>query len=230
MKYANINSNTPDYSAPISTRLLFGFGVLFSMITVQAFAESTGTLDQTRLTVLAESIEKGQAYIRSEELANWIIEDTNDYMLIDIRTAEDFNESHIQGATHIALPGLLQAAEIANLPNDRIIVLYANNSLKATQAATVLQLAGKNAYALIGGYEYWVMRTLNPSATADEDPELEQLDEAKRNAIAHALKNCDTPLATTAKGYTPPLLPADDDQPDAPIQSSGGGVLLDEGC
>ncbi|MDX1336082.1 MAG: rhodanese-like domain-containing protein [Gammaproteobacteria bacterium] len=226
MKYANIKCKS---SRHIGSRLLIIIGVLLAMTSAQGVAAPETTLDQTRLTVLAESIEKGQAYIRSEELANWIIEDTNDYMLIDIRAVEDYSESHIQGAVHIALPGLLQATEIANLPNDRIIVLYANNSLKATQAATVLQLAGKNAYALLGGYEHWVMRTLNPSAPTDEDPNLEQLDESKRAAIAHALKNCDTPLATSAKGYTPPLLPAND-QPDAPIQSSGGGVLLDEGC
>ena len=229
MKYANTKRKISRHLAPTSLRLLSSIGVVFALATPYTYAESDTTLDQTRLTVLSESIEKGQAYIRSEELANWIIEDTNDYMLIDIRSAEDYTESHIQGATHIALPSLLQATQIDNLPDDRTIVVYANNSLKATQAATVLQLAGKNAYALLGGYEHWVMRTLNPSTPTDEDPNLEQLDESKRAAIAHALKNCDTPLAAPAKGYTPPLLPADN-QPEAPIQSSGGGVLLDEGC
>ena len=228
MKYDKINFSNQEYELSFSIRF-FGWVIGLLMLSgSQVLAAPVMTLDQTRLQVLAESIQKGQAYVRSEELASWIIEEKNDYMLIDIRTAEDYAESHIQGAIHIPLISVLQTEQIATLPEDRIVILYGNNSLQATQAATVLQLAGKNAYALIGGYEYWVMRTLNPAANADEDPALEQLDDARRAAIAHALKNCDTALATSPMGYTPPLSPVD--QPDAPVTSTGGGVLLDEGC
>jgi rhodanese-related sulfurtransferase len=228
MKYADINFSDQGYRISFPIRFLGWFISVLILSGSQVLAAPGTALDQTRLQVLAESIQKGQAYIRSEELAGWIIQETNDYMLIDIRTVEDYTESHIQGAIHIPLLSLLQTDEIAALPDDRIIVLYANNSLQATQVATALQLAGKNAYALIGGYEYWVMRTLNPDVNADEDPRLEQLDDARRAAIAHALKNCETPLATPAIGYTPPLIPADEPAP--PIPSTGGGVLLDGGC
>ncbi len=191
---------------------------------------SAETMDDTQLRTLADAITRDQDFIRSDELADWIIQDRKDYMLIDIRSEPDYADSHIDGAVNIPVVKLLTAAQLDTLPAQKTIVLYSNASMRAAQVATALRLSGLNAYPLIGGYEHWVMHTLNPESTPEASPE--QPDGARRAAMARALKNCEmapAPHSMPAVGYTPPLAPVTESAPPPP-PASGGGVLLDEGC
>jgi rhodanese-related sulfurtransferase len=186
-------------------------------------------MDDTQLRTLADAINRDQDFIRSSDLADWIIQDRKDYMLIDVRSEAEYMESHIDGAVSIPLLKLLTAEQLATLSAHKTIVLYSNASMRASQAATALRLSGLNAYPLIGGYEHWVIHTLNPESTPEASPY--KPDEARRAAMASALKNCEmspVPHAMPATGYTPPLAPVTESLPPPP--ASGGGVLLDEGC
>ena len=218
MKFANIKL--------CQTTGILSALVFFSLSVVQVYAAE---LDETQLRTLGTSISKGEDVIRSDELADWIIQGTQDYLLVDIRSAEDYETSHIQGAINIPVITLFSNGQINQLPKEKIVVLYSNANIRSAQAATALRLAGLNAYVLLGGYEHWVMHTLNPEAASAEDPNLEQLDDARRAAIARALKNCETPCPGSSQGYVPPLTPVTE-TPLPPPPSSGGGVLLDEGC
>jgi len=224
MNSANINPTAGKTAA--ADLLILALALMFFSLPVVA-----GKLDETNLRALGDAISKDQDYIASEELAQWIIQDNKDFYLIDIRGEADFVRSHIQGSINIPVLKLFDQQQINALPRHKIIVVYSNASMRAAQAATMLRLAGLDAYALLGGYEHWVMHTLNPEAAPQQNTNPEQLDDTRRNAIARALKNCDVPYprqGTHPRGYTPPLTPLE--EPSAPIPASGGGVLLDEGC
>jgi len=223
----NSTNIDPAPGRKFSSRLL----ILAMAIMLSAPPVVAGKLDETNLRVLGDAISKDQDSIASEELAHWIIQDKKDYYLIDIRSETDFAQSHIQGAVNIPVLKLFDQQQINALPEHQIIIVYSNASMRAAQASTMLRLAGLDAYTLVGGYEHWVMHTLNPEAASQQNPNLELLDDARRAEIARALKNCDMPYPcqdNSPRGYTPPLTPVE--EPSAPLPASGGGVLLDEGC
>lgn len=223
MIYASIKSQLSSFSHSVPLLVL----MLLATFISSGYA---GDFDETQLRTLGTSISKDEDFIRSDELAEWIIQGRQDYFLVDIRSAESFNESHIQGAVNIPLISLFSMEQVSQLPVQKVIVVYSNASMRAGQAAAMLRLSGLNAYSLIGGYEHWVMHTLNPEAAATQDPNLEQLDATRRAAIARALKNCDMPYPcqnAAPSGYVPPLAPVNEP---APIPAPGGGVLIDGGC
>jgi adenylyltransferase/sulfurtransferase len=218
------------------TRPPFGLAALVTLLlaAAPALAEEAIGLDQTRLAVLGDAISKDQDLVDSDELARWIIEERQDFQLIDIRLSERFQDGHIQGAVNIPLRKLFDKAQIASLPRERLILLYGDRGLRAAQAAAMLRLAGLDAYALRGGFAHWALHTLNPEAAAVDASSYQRLDAARRDAIARALKQCDTPCPLpepdpgSRAGYTPPLSPVE--QPPTVPEESSAGVLLDVGC
>ena len=89
------------------------------------------------------------------ELADWLIKDQRDFELVDIREQEDFAAGHIESARQIPLAKLFSESSLASLPAGRKIVVYSNGSAHAAQAALLLDLTGRDALALLGGFNYW---------------------------------------------------------------------------
>ena len=107
------------------------------------------------VTMQAKRIAAGDDHISASELADRLVRDQRDFELVDIRDEADFSAGHIEGARHIPLAGLLAADSLASLPAGRAIVVYSNGSAHAAQAALLLNLTGRDALALRGGYNYW---------------------------------------------------------------------------
>jgi len=221
----------PVESARSAIALLMTSLLLFA---APVLADSTIGLDETRLGSLADAINKDQDLVSSEQLAQWIIEERRDFVLIDVREEALFQASHIDGASNIPMHKLFDTAQIEALPRQKLIVLYSTADTRAAQAAVMLRLAGLDAYALLGGFEHWALHTLNPQPAAAAAGNRERLDAARREAIARALKKCDMPCPlpepdpASKAGYLPPLSPVD--QPAAKPPASKAGVLLDAGC
>jgi rhodanese-related sulfurtransferase len=100
-------------------------------------------------------IAAGYDHVTVQELSDWLIKDRRDFELVDIRDLQQFDAAHIEGARHIPLAGLLAEQALNSLPARRTIVVYSNGSAHAAQAALLLRLAGREALALLGGYNYW---------------------------------------------------------------------------
>jgi rhodanese-related sulfurtransferase len=195
-----------------------------------AAAHAAERLNPDTLAALARQIARGEDHVGADQLAKWLVEDRRDFALIDIRAAEDFAAGHIKGAVNVALPQLMRNDSIAKLPAKKRIVLYANDTRRAAQAATVLRLAGVDAFSLLGGYVFWAERILDPKATlADADaPDL-----VRRQAIARALKECPRlpeatifPPGTVSAAMAPapataPAAPGAPPKTDAPIVLEG---------
>ena len=128
-------------------------------------------LDSTAAS-LARMVADGEDHVDASELADWLIKDRRDFELIDIRAQEDFSAGHIEGARHIPLAALFTDTSLQSLPAARRIVVYSNGSAHAAQAALLLRLTGRDALALLGGYNHWQAYLNDPdkAGVAEMDP------------------------------------------------------------
>jgi rhodanese-related sulfurtransferase len=132
---------------------------------------------------VAQAFSRGEHRVAASDLARWIIEGRQDFQLVDIRAAGDFAKGHIADARNLSLAELFSPEHLDAFPGDRKIILYSNGSEQASAAAAMLRMAGLDAVILVGGYNLWSQRILNPDiadAAADDETPLE----AERRAIA----------------------------------------------
>lgn len=172
------------------------FGILLGAVLAAAFFVATAAaaqagddfdVDNKDLETLAREITQGEDHVTASQLAKWLVEDQRGVTVLDIRSADDFAAGHVKTAMNVSLAQLLRRDGIRRLPKGHRVVLYANDTRRAAQAATVLRLVGINAYSLLGGYVHWARFVLDPSAQpADADAP----DQATREAMARALKQC----------------------------------------
>ena len=121
---------------------------------------------------LAKTIATEQDHVSVPELSDWIIKDTGDYELVDIREPAEYAEGHIRNARNIPLAGLMAEGALGSLPPGRKVVVYSNGTAHAAQATLLLRLVGRDAYALLGGYNYWQAYMHDPeqAGVAEMDP------------------------------------------------------------
>jgi rhodanese-related sulfurtransferase len=83
-----------------------------------------------------------------------LIDSKEDIYLIDVRTEEQFAESHIPGAVNIPYNKL--GVQISQIPRDRKVVLYCNNGQKSVDGAKFLAERNiDNIYAVTDGYSVY---------------------------------------------------------------------------
>ena len=93
--------------------------------------------------------------VRVEDLAAKI-EAAEDFILLDVRTVDEYAEGFIQGAINIPLPEL--TAHLDMLPNfDADIVIYCGSGHRSALAMAALNMLGyTNAQSLLGGARAWM--------------------------------------------------------------------------
>jgi hydroxyacylglutathione hydrolase len=87
---------------------------------------------------------------------------TNPPLVVDVRTAKEWNAGHIEGAVHIPLGELARRAP--ELPRDRTIATICEAGYRSSLAASVLSRAGVDRLMNVtGGMSAW--RALQPTTT-----------------------------------------------------------------
>ena len=119
-------------------------------------------------TDVAQSAARAEDRVSVEELAEWLIEERGDFVLIDVRSRDEYLQGKIHEAQNIPLAELVMSETIATLPTDRKVIVYSNGSENAAKASTMLRLAGLDAHLVTGGYNAWHQRILNPDISAEE--------------------------------------------------------------
>jgi rhodanese-related sulfurtransferase len=117
---------------------------------------------------VAQSAAREEDRVSVEQLAAWLIEERKDFVLIDVRSQDEYRNGKIHEAQNIPLAELVMNETIGTLPTDRKVVVYSNGSENAAKASTMLRLAGLDAHLVTGGYNAWHQRILNPDIPAEE--------------------------------------------------------------
>jgi rhodanese-related sulfurtransferase len=165
-----------------------------------------GNFDQ-----VAQAVARRDDRVSAADLAGWIIQGKRDFVLIDLRPANDFASGHIDGARNVAVPELLSPQQMKTLPKDRKVVVYSQGSETAAQAVVLLRLAGYDADLLQGGYNFWTQHVLNPASQPSQADE-ESPGIAEKQAIAcyfvggRAAAQAPAPLPQPIKpAFVPPI-------------------------
>lgn len=85
--------------------------------------------------------------------ATRLINDTQ-AVVVDVRAAGEFEAGHLPGARHIALAEITN--RLAELPQDRPIIVCCNSGMTSAKAAAALRKAGRQeVFNLDGGLNAW---------------------------------------------------------------------------
>ena len=111
--------------------------------------------------------------ITVEEAKRIIKSDSEDVILLDVRTGDEYNSAHISGATLIPVSELCNRTEELN--KSKQIVVYCRSGHRSAAASGILVENGfKNVYNLLGGINAWEDRGYPVvSTTAPEQPGFE---------------------------------------------------------
>ena len=89
------------------------------------------------------------------EDAKEIFQEKGDYLIVDVRRADEFAEGHIPGAINIANEDIL-SAEPAELPDkDQVIYVYCRSGNRSKQASAKLAAMGYTNIVEFGGILDW---------------------------------------------------------------------------
>ena len=80
--------------------------------------------------------------------------------VIDLRSEEDYAKGHIEGAVNIPY-GIAVADALEQIPNDVPVYVYCYSGQTASQTVALLNLAGKNAYNVSGGFDNGISKAEN---------------------------------------------------------------------
>ena len=172
---------------------------------------------------VAQSAARQEDRVSVEQLAEWLIEERRDFVLIDVRSQEDYAKGSIKESRNIPLAELVADETIAGLPADRKVVVYSNGSENAAKAATMLRLAGLDAHLVTGGYNAWHERILNPDIPAEElDGENPQVSAQRAYACYFVGDRGDGAAERgDAKPFEPPVFTEGEDEDLPPLPPPG---------
>ena len=108
------------------------------------------------LSGCAAQIQKEQSYrqINMDE-AIAMMEAESDYIILDVRTPEEFSEKHIPGAINVANE-TIGSEEIPELPDkDQLILVYCRSGNRSKQASEKLVALGYTNIVEFGGINDW---------------------------------------------------------------------------
>jgi len=108
-------------------------------------------LNRTDKNIPKESIIK---YVSMDEIGQ-IMNKNKDYIILDVRTIEEYNEGHIPNA--ICIPNqTIGSNEINELPNkEQLILIYCRSGNRSKQAAKKLKNLGYTNLVEFGGIIDW---------------------------------------------------------------------------
>lgn len=77
-------------------------------------------------------------------------------ILVDVRTADEFNAGHIEGAQNIdVLKDNFRLNAIKALPKDKTVAVYCRSGKRSLKAASILAKEGYHVINLKGGWLEW---------------------------------------------------------------------------
>jgi phage shock protein E len=95
------------------------------------------------------------------------LDKTDQYILIDVRTAPEYQFGHLKNSVNISLD--LLPLHIPRLDKDAAYVLYSDTAFRSDAGASALNKLGFNAKSLTGGLRGLISQSENSDVTHDYD-------------------------------------------------------------
>ena len=176
---------------------------------------------QVSLVDVAQAAARQNDRVNVRELASWLIEGRQDFLLVDVRSAADFDKGAIGDARSIPIAQLVSEEMLGSLPTNRRIVVYSNGSENGAKAATLLRLAGFDAHVVTGGYNAWHASILNPDIPAEEmDGESLQVSEQRAYSCYFVGDRGQGAAERPAATFVPPVF-TEEELDDEPLPPAG---------
>lgn len=80
---------------------------------------------------------------------------SDDDMVVDVRTAEEFRRGHLEGALNIPVDELRD--HLAELPHDKRLIVHCQSGLRSYIACRILSQKGFDCVNVVGGYGFYSM-------------------------------------------------------------------------
>ena len=156
-------------------------------------------------------------------LAEWIIAETGDYHIIDIRDPAGFFDFNIEGSVNLPFTSLMTQAGISELPKYKKIVIVYGDGTRAGQAWTVLRGKGFNVYMLEGGIKGWWEKVMTPASVQQVEPEMDPGEfSAKVRAMREHFSGSGSQLSAPSQNMDVPPPPAPTQAPRKDKKKIGG--------
>ena len=108
------------------------------------------------LVLLLTTCAKAASYEQiTQEEAKQIMDTTNGYILLDTRTREEYDQSHIPGALLIPHTEIAERAEEELPDKDQVILVYCRSGNRSKQASAALAELGYTNVKEFGGIHTW---------------------------------------------------------------------------
>jgi len=112
-----------------------------------------------------ENLEQSLPQLSVAELKQWQ-EDQLDFILIDVRQADEFVQGHIPGAINIPRPELEASIETILAAPNQVIVVHCTDRGRAQLVCHILRDMGLDSSVLSGGYQAWIESTQESESAA----------------------------------------------------------------
>ncbi len=166
----------------------------------------------------------GEDRITPLTLAEWVISQTGDYQIVDLRNPQDYAEYHIEGAVNIPFVSLFTDEGLQRIADYEKIVLVCTDGTRSAQAWTWLRSRGYEVYILQGGIKGWFRQVITPVSAQDQD--LTDIDPheyaAKLKAIKEHFTGTPGDLGISAPSSAAPPPPPPPVAPKRHKKKSGG--------
>jgi rhodanese-related sulfurtransferase len=111
-------------------------------------------------------------YVTTDQVAKMIIQKDPSLELIDVRSANEYNEFTLSNAIHIPLDSILNSANTMYFGIKGMnVVFISNDDIKADQAWVISKRLGyKSIYVMKGGLNRWYETILDPQQPPETAP------------------------------------------------------------
>ncbi len=153
----------------VSTRgvlaAIAGVAGLMAAFAGSPFATTRATVDVDRL---AAAVAHEEDHVTALELAEWIRDRRSGLRIIDLRSADAFDEYHLPRAEQVPIEKLTRTP----FRQDETIVLVSDAGGHAAQGWVLLQALGhRHVFFLRGGLADWIDDVMNPTLAVGASPD-----------------------------------------------------------
>ncbi len=106
--------------------------------------------------VLIQAPSQGNWQVSADDVASWINLKKTDFLVVDVRTVEEYKAGHIPGAIFIPYSEILKPESLQKLPKDKKIVLVCFTGHSQSLPLLGLRVLGYDAYSMAFGYAAWI--------------------------------------------------------------------------